>query len=121
MKVSALAFLALVAPSLASQCTKLGSYWYCGQIVNNSGRELRYTTNPTTGSGPPNKCHFWNWENKGDAIVNCTQLLLRTGGTAGSGVSTKQGVDVDGFTFADVSYTYNGNTFGKGGVDEVFE
>ncbi|KAF2451081.1 hypothetical protein P171DRAFT_516806 [Karstenula rhodostoma CBS 690.94] len=116
MKVSCFGLFALTTPILAGTCTKDplgGKGYYCGQVVNKSGRQLRYTTDPSLSSSRPNKCKFWNWVGH-DEPINCTQKYLANGKTAGSGYVTTPGVDVDGFTFADVEYDYDGQRITRG-------
>jgi len=85
-----------------------GALAACGKITNNSGKTLRYTTNPNPDlNARPGRCRFWNWyDGDGplsliprDKTVSCDQVSLASGSSAGNCP-----VDVDGFTFPNDAY-----------------
>ncbi|KAK4209844.1 hypothetical protein QBC37DRAFT_449462 [Rhypophila decipiens] len=95
-----------------------GTLAACGKVTNNSGREMRYTTNPNANlSARPGRCRFWNWyDGDGplsliprDKTVSCDQVRLASGSSAGNCP-----VDVDGFTFANDAYWIGARRVGAG-------
>ncbi|KAJ3031835.1 hypothetical protein HDV00_008108 [Rhizophlyctis rosea] len=103
----------------------------CGDVLNQSNNELRYTTNPNANikigskgscagggisfSGNNGYCHFHNWNPKWplgsnkDTTIKCTQCKAPKNKRIGN-----NGVDVDAFTFPGTDWYLLGAKIKKG-------